>query len=52
MHQPILGQGRWLAGAVRGPPAYCALPGNTTAGSAFSFQATQPWFSALQRRSR
>ena len=52
MHQPIPVQGRWLASVVRGHMAYYAVPGNTSAVSAFRTQLTGRWYKALRRRSQ
>jgi group II intron reverse transcriptase/maturase len=51
-HQPIPDQGRWLASVVRGHLAYYAVPGNTDAVSAFSYQVMRHWCKALRRRSQ
>lgn len=51
-HQPIPEQGRWLASVVRGYLAYYAVPGNTDAVSAFSYQVRRHWCKALRRRSQ
>ena len=51
-HEPIPVQGRWLASVLRGHMAYYAVPGNTTAVSAFRYQITRHWRKALRRRSQ
>jgi RNA-directed DNA polymerase len=51
-HEPIPGQGQWLASVVRGHFAYYAVPGNTRAVEAFRTQVARHWFKALRRRSQ
>ena len=51
-HQPIPGQGHWLASVLRGHYNYYAVPGNSQAVDAFRDQVTRHWHKALRRRSQ
>jgi hypothetical protein len=51
-HDPIPAQGRWLARILQGHMAYCAMPGNSNAVSAFRYHVTRRWHRALRRRSQ
>jgi group II intron reverse transcriptase/maturase len=52
MHQPIPGQGSWLAQVIRGFFAYHAVPTNSAALNKLRYQIIRLWLRTLRRRSQ
>ena len=51
-HDPVPGQGIWLASVINGHMNYYAVPGNGKAVRTFREQAVRYWYTSLRRRSQ